>query len=107
MMMVDGPEFAIHTLTGSLARANFGYKLSHNQFGGGVSVDLSELQALADSGKKVELLQAIAAKLLPEGRLTDEEIAIALPALQSTSYTPTIMRFAIQIVITTRFQVQP
>ncbi|MFZ8964664.1 MAG: DUF1800 domain-containing protein [Steroidobacteraceae bacterium] len=107
MMMADGPEFALHTVTNSLARADFAWRLSHDNLGSGVNVDLSEFLTLAESQQHEALLQAVAWRLLPNGSLAAEDVALALPALRSTTFAPTVMRYAIQLVTTPRFQVQP
>ncbi len=107
MNMADGPEFAIHTLTSALARADFAYRLSRNALGTGTSIDLTGLTSLANAGERELLLNEIIRRLVPSGSLDPEDVGLVMEAMNSTNYGPTVLQYAIQLVTTPRFQVQP
>ena len=107
MSMADGPEFAIHTLTSALARADFVYRLSRDSLGTGTSMDLAELADLAGAGDREGLLNELSRRLIPSGTLDPEDIGLAMEAMNGTNSSSEILQYAIQLVTTPRFQVQP
>ena len=95
----DGPEFAIHTLTGSLNRANFIDELTRDSLGG-VSVKLGALHLLEPEA----LVDELSNRLL-QSPLSDSDRDTVLAAISSESGKRRA-RMAIYLISNTRAWIQ-
>lgn len=98
----DGPEFAIHTQTGSLSRADFIDELSRNSLGN-VSLDFTALRAMSDD--TVALMDAVASRLRHHA-LTDADRDVIAAALDQQTDGSMRVRMAIYLIANTRAWVQ-
>ena len=99
-----GPEFQIHNFSSSIARANFVDRVVRSSLGTGATVDLSSLEALADS--PTQLVSAVSRMLLHE-LLRPQEHQSIVTAISASSNPITRVRTAVYLVATSsRYQVQ-
>ena len=99
-----GPEYQIHTLSSSIARANYVDRVVNNSLGGGVIVDLSPFAAVANDP---EQLVALVESTLLHGSLSNEERQHIITALSVTSNVTTRARMALYLVaVSSKYQVQ-
>ena len=102
--MIFGPEFQIHNFSSSIARANFVDRVVQSSLGTGATVDLSSLEALADS--PTQLVSAVSRMLLHE-LLRPQEHQSIITAISASSTPITRVRNAVYLVATSsRYQVQ-
>ncbi len=80
--LMFGPEFSVYSPGLAIQRANFIYALLTNQFGSGVSVNLSSFKAVA--GNVNTLIDMVNQKMF-QGRMSNELRAVLITTSQATS----------------------
>jgi uncharacterized protein (DUF1800 family) len=99
-----GPEFQIHSFSNAMARANFVDRVVRSSLGTGATVDLSSLEALANS--PTQLVSEVSRMLLHE-LLRPQELQSIIAAVSASSTPSTRVRNAVYLVATSsRYQVQ-
>ena len=99
-----GPEFQIHSFSNAMTRANFVDRVVRSSLGTGATVDLSSLEALANS--PTQLVSTVARMLLHE-LLRPQELQSIIAAVSVSSTPSTRVRAAVYLVATSsRYQVQ-